>query len=129
MGRVQPATLVLKLLPFNLYSGTPLTLADLHQVHTKLYEARTNWFEIGQCLAVDNETLRSIRGDCKFRDDGARLNEMLDCRLKSKDHLTWATLCDCLRDPTVARDDVANKILKGELSIIICLATVHCRHC
>ena len=89
----------------------------MRHVRTKLYEARTNWFDIGQCLSVDNETLRSIRGDQQFRDDGARLNEMLDCRLKSRDHLTWATLCDCLRNPIVARDDLANDIeekLKGE---------------
>ena len=117
MGRVQSAIVVLKLLPFNPISGTPLTLANLHQVHTKLCGARTKWYEIGQCLSVDNETLRSIRGDREFRDDGARLNEMLDCRLNSRVHLTWATLCGCLRHPTVARDDLANDIeekLKGE---------------
>ena len=107
----------MKLLPFNLYSDTPLTLADLHKVHKQLYEARTEWFNIGQCLAVDNETLRSIRRDQQFGNDDDRLNEMLDCRLKSRDHLTWATLCDCLRDSIVARDDLANDIekkLKGE---------------
>ena len=87
----------------------------MHQVHTKLYEARAEWFNIGQCLSVDHGTLDSIRDE--FRKNNDRLREMLVHRLKSSDHLTWTRLCVCLREPIVARDDLANKIekqLKGE---------------
>ena len=88
----------------------------MHQVHTKLYEARTKWFNIGQCLAVDNETLCSIRR--KFaNDDDDCLREMMAKRLQSSNSLTWATLCDCLKEKIVARGDLAKEIekqLKGE---------------
>ena len=98
----------------HLYSGTPLTLADLHQVHTTLYDARARWFDIGQCLSVDNETLQYIRQE--FTNDGDRLRELLAIRLNASDRLTWAMLWDCLREPNVARDDVANDIEKKILS-------------
>ena len=92
-------------------TDTPLALADLHQVHTKLYEARTVWFNIGLCLSVDHETLCSIKR--KFaNDDDDCLREMIAKHLKSSDYLTWARLCDCLREPIVARVDLANKIEK-----------------
>ena len=87
----------------------------MHQVHTKLYEARAEWFNIGQCLSVDHGTLDSIRDE--FRKNGDQLREMLAKRLKFSDLLTWARLCDCLREPIVARDDLANQIekeLKGK---------------
>ena len=66
---------------------------------------------------MKNDTLCSIRGDREFRNDGDRLRAMLDCRLKSSDRLTWARLCDCLKEQIVARDDLAKEIekqLKGE---------------
>lgn len=62
-------------------------------------------------LEVDHETLCSLRR--KFaNDDGDCLREMLAVRLKSSDHLTWATVCDCLREPIVSRNDLANDIEK-----------------
>ena len=69
------------------------------------------WFNIGLCLSVDHETLCSIRK--KFADDDDDcLCEMIAKRLKSSDHLTWARLCDCLREQIVARGDLADKIEK-----------------
>ena len=38
------------------------------------------------------------------------LREMLTKRLQSGGPLSWRVLCDCLKNPTVRRDDVAAKI-------------------
>ena len=61
---------------------------------------------------MKNETLHSIREDWKLKNDGDRLREIIEWLLKSSDHLTWARLCACLREPIVARDDLANQIEK-----------------
>ena len=96
------------LIIFDLYTDTPLTHSDLHQIHTKLFDARTKWFDIGQCLSVDNETLCSIKRE--FSNDGDRLREMLVQRLKSSEKLTLTILCNCLREQIVSRADLAQDI-------------------
>ena len=94
------------------FTDTALTCTYFHQIHTKLHEARAEWFNLGQCLEVDHTTLCSIRDDRKFRDDTDRLREMLVHRLRFSNPLTWTILCDCLREPIVARGDVASKLEK-----------------
>ena len=91
-----------------------LTQEDTSTVYSKLLNARTKWFSIGQTLKVDIETLQSISD--RHRDDPDKcLLEMIVYSLKAFS-LTWRDLCDCLRSPTVARNDVAEEIesdLKG----------------
>ena len=95
-------------------TDTKLTQEDTPTIYDKLFKARTKWFNIGLTLKVDNETLLSI--SIRHRDDPDKcLLEMIVYSLKACS-LTWRDLCDCLRSPTVACNDVAAEIksdLKG----------------
>ncbi|XP_064387404.1 poly [ADP-ribose] polymerase tankyrase-1-like isoform X5 [Halichondria panicea] len=68
-----------------------LTVDDLNEAHTKLYDSRNRWFEIGQALHVDDVILDSIRKRYA-NDDSTCLREMLDHCLKSGPPLTWKEL-------------------------------------
>ena len=87
---------------------TQLTIDDLFDVHDKLINARTKWYNIGLFLKVDSETLKSI--ERLSQDDNERLREMLDRCLHSGGCLTWKVLCECLRSRTVSYNDVAKEI-------------------
>ncbi len=64
---------------------------DINEAHTKLYDSRNKWFEIGQALHVEDVILDSIRK--RYANDGSTcLREMLDHRLKSGPPLTWKEL-------------------------------------
>ena len=64
---------------------------DLNDAHTKLYDSRNRWFEIGQALHVDDVILDSIRKQYA-NDDSTCLREMVSNRLKSGPPLTWRDL-------------------------------------
>ena len=95
-------------------TDTKLTQEDTSTIYDKLFNARTKWFNIGLTLKVDNETLQSIR--IRHREDPDKcLLEMIAYTLKACS-LTWRDLCDCLRSPTVAHNELAEEIesdLKG----------------
>ena len=61
-------------------------------------------------------TLKGINKDCRGIVNDC-LREMIAKRLQSDDALTWRDLCECLRNRTVNRSDVAQNIEKqlGEL--------------
>ena len=78
-------------------------------VFERLINASTNWFNLGGALGLDVNTLSAI--DRKYRGDvDDCLREMIAKRIQSGGPLTWIGLCDCLRSPTVKRNDVASEI-------------------
>ena len=94
--------------------GTKLTYDDFDVVRNELFKARTKWYEMGLTLKMDNETLRSIEiRHCN--DPDKCLEEMIKRCLKG-DSLSWEDLCDCLRAPTVRRNDLAEEISKWRQS-------------
>ena len=86
-----------------------MTSEDLPTILEKLLKARTKWFEIGMKLKLDIETLNCIETETEGHDKCLR--KMLIRRLQAvQGTLTWKLLCNCLRSPTVGRNDVANEI-------------------
>ena len=95
----------------SLLSGNILTIYKIHDVLAKLYDARAKWFDLGLALEMGYGTLEDIQS--KNYDNSENLRRMLAYRLRTGEHLTWAKLCVCLRDPMVGRDDLAEKIEQG----------------
>ena len=87
-------------------------MKDLGVVHTKLYDARAEWFEIGLALNISNGTLEAIEVE-QLKNQGKCLRKMLAHRIQYGDPLTWTDLCSCLESPTVGRRDLAEEIDKG----------------
>ena len=90
---------------------------DLGEVYTKFYDARDKWFNIGLALNIKFTTLKSIKSEQHDNDDCLR--EMLAHRIQSGGSLTWADLSDCLRHPTIKRNDLAKDINQGLGNIIV----------
>ena len=95
-------------------SGETLSIDDLGDVYTKLYDARAKWFDIGLAFNVNHGTLEAIRSD--HCESGDCLRETLAYRIQSGGPLTWADLCSCLQHPTIGRSDLAAKIDQREPS-------------
>ena len=81
---------------------------DLQDVYTKLYEARGKWFEIGLALKLKFTILKAIEIE-QSNNQSDCLREMLAYRIQSGGPLTWTDLCNCLRHPTIGRNDLATK--------------------
>ena len=86
-----------------------LKLEDLLIIKTKLFNARTQWEDIGLMLKIDSETLKSIKLENRENHE-ACLQKMLTKRLEAFGPLSWSEVCVCLRSPTVSRIDVAVEI-------------------
>ena len=94
---------------FMYFACTDITLSDHQGVYERLVGVSVQWRELGGALGLDQDTLSAI--DTKHRGDvQVCLREMLTKRLQSGGPLSWRVLCDCLRSPTVRRDDVAEEI-------------------
>ena len=91
------------------FACTVITLSDHQEVYERLIGVRVQWRDLGGALGLDQDTLSAIdtmhRGDVQIC-----LREMLTKRLQSGGPLSWRVLCDCLRSPTVKRQDVAEEI-------------------
>ena len=74
-----------------------------------MIDATVNWYELGGALRLDVNTRDVIKSNCNG-DVQKCLREMITKRLQSGSPLSWRELCDCLRSPTVRRNDVAEKI-------------------
>ena len=94
-----------------------ITIRSHQEVYVRLVGASANWYNLGGALGLDVNTLNAINSTCR----GVVLDclrEMIAVRLQSGDALTWRELCDCLKSPTVKRNDVAEEIERqiGELN-------------
>ena len=92
-----------------------LSLDDLVDVHTKLYDASDKWFDIGLALDIKYNALNCIKKE-QFNNSSDCLREMLAHRIQSGGPLTWPDLCKCLLHPTVRRRDLADQIYQGMIN-------------
>ncbi len=89
-----------------------LTGADILTICESLKTASYNWFDLGLALGVSNSDLKDIEHD-NHHINKRCLREMVSKRLEATDPrhpMTWPYICECLRSPTVERNDVAEEI-------------------
>ncbi|XP_064402664.1 uncharacterized protein LOC135348400 isoform X9 [Halichondria panicea] len=88
-----------------------LTGADIQTIRDSLKNASKDWFDLGLALGMNITDLKDIED--QHANNKRRLTEMVGKRLEVTDPehpMTWPYICDCLRRPTVARNDVAKEI-------------------
>ena len=78
-------------------------------VQELLWPARKEWYNLGIALDVDPSTLEGIEITNRSNCDRC-FNAMLKSCSETNTSITWSGLCEALRRPTVARNDVAQKI-------------------
>ena len=84
-------------------------------VYNTLYSVRAKWYDFGLALGLLTDTLDSIKEDENYTE--GRLRRMLCKRMEVK-QLTWDEVVVALRRPTVNRNDLAEKIEKGDLNYL-----------
>ena len=69
------------------------------------------WDELGEALGLPHSVIKAIKAD-NPNNVKQCLKEMVDAWLERKgtQPLSWTNLCKALRDPLVARSDVASSI-------------------
>ena len=85
-----------------------LAIADLKTVRAAVWEARTEWMNIGIELNIAKTDLDAIKG---AGDPGVCLTEMLTLWLKLVDPLpTWSALISALKQPPIGCQQLAEQI-------------------
>ena len=87
---------------------------NFNLVYNTLYSVRAKWYEFGLALELLTDTLNSIGYDEHYKTDRC-LREVLCKRIEMK-QLTWEEVVDALRRPAVSRNDLAEKIEKGDVN-------------
>ncbi len=88
-----------------------LTGVDILIICESLKNASKDWLNLGLALGIMYTDLKNIED--QYSDNNRRLIEMVGKRLEVTDPeypMTWPYICECLRSPTVQRNDVAEKI-------------------
>ena len=85
-------------------------------VYNTLHGVRAKWYEFGLALELSTDTLDSIAVDENHKTEGC-LRRML-CRRVEMNQLTWDEVVFALRRPAVNRNDLAEKIEKGDLNYL-----------
>ncbi len=88
-----------------------LTGDDFLTICESLKTVSNDWFDLGLALGMNHYDLKYIEDE--YRHNKRRLMEMVGKRLEVTDPehpMTWPYICECLRSPTVERNDVAEKI-------------------
>ncbi|XP_064407679.1 uncharacterized protein LOC135352420 [Halichondria panicea] len=88
-----------------------LTGDDIQAIRESLKNASKDWFDLGLAFGVKINVLENIEDD--YRHNDRRLMKVVAKRLEVTDPehpMTWPYICECLRRPTVARNDVAEEI-------------------
>ena len=81
---------------------------DLRNVQRILWEARTQWYNLGLELDITPDSLDSIKHDNANTSDCFRA--MLTKWLRENQRPTWSVLAEALRSPSVGLDHLAEKI-------------------
>ncbi len=90
-------------------SSIVLTGDDILIICDSLNNASNDWFNLGLALGMKFTGLKNIQD--QYSDNNRRLTEVVGKRLQVTDPpMTWPYICECLRRPTVARNDVAEEI-------------------
>ncbi len=90
-----------------------LTEDDIQTICENLKSASKDWFNLGLALKVKFGYLKNIQD--QYLENNRRLAEVVGKRLEVTDPkhpVTWPYICECLRNCTVERNDVANEIEK-----------------
>ena len=98
-----------------------LTEDDIRSICEKLKSASKDWFKLGLALGVKFTDLKDIEDE--YRSNKRCLTEMVGKCLEVTDPehpMTWPYICECLRSPTVERNDVAEEIEGKVPSNILC---------
>ncbi len=97
-------------------SSTPivLTIEDIASIFERLKSASNDWFTLGLAFGLEFSVLKDIED--QYRTNNRRLTEVVAVRLQVHP-MTWPYICECLRSPTVERNDVANEI---EGKVLLC---------
>ncbi len=77
--------------------------------HDLLWSARSEWYNLGIALGVDPNTLEVIKITNPSNSDDC-FNAMLKSCSETNTSLTWSGVCEALRKPSVAHNDVAESI-------------------
>ena len=88
-----------------------LTGDDILTICESLKTVSNDWFDLGLALGMNHYDLKYIEDE--YRHNKRRLMEMVGKRLEVTDPehpMTWPYICECLRSPTVERNDVAEEI-------------------
>ncbi|XP_064407588.1 uncharacterized protein LOC135352329 isoform X2 [Halichondria panicea] len=88
-----------------------LTGDDIQAIRESLKNASKDWFDLGLAFGVKINVLENIEDD--YRHNDRRLMKVVAKRLEVTDPehpMTWPYICECLRRPTVERNDVAEEI-------------------
>ena len=97
---------------YNIYicliGSSTLTGEDLKKVYETIFDAREKWYQIGLQLKVDANTLDSIKDEEKSYEE--KLLRMLKYWLRAGIDRSWEALDKALRNKTVDRPDVADKL-------------------
>ncbi len=89
---------------------------DAQTIDESLEDASKDWFNLGLAFGLELSELKNIEDE--YRYNKRRLTEVVVKRLQVTDPehpMTWSYICECLRSPTVERNDVANEI-EGKVS-------------
>ena len=102
-----------------------LSIDNLNAVYSKLVDASSVWLYLGLALGISHTKLSDISNK-NPGDNKKCLLDMLVCWLTSgSTSLTWGHLCECLREKTVNRHDVAVKIEQKHggncVTIVLCV--------
>jgi hypothetical protein len=92
-----------------------LTIEDLREVQNTIWEARTEWYNIGLGLGLNQGSLSAIQYNNRRCEDCFRI--MLSEWLKKIDpRPTWSALAEALESPSVGYSlRLADKILLRKL--------------
>lgn len=97
-----------------------LTIKDLQVIKNALWEARTEWKNIGDALGIDVETLKSIATKEHNNPDNCLrecLTEWLgggsETSAAQRQPRSWRTIVSALKTQSVNRESLANKIEKN----------------
>ena len=93
----------------NQRSSIVLTGDDVLIICDSLNNASNDWFNLGLALGMKITDLEDIED--AYRHNQRRLMKMVGKRLQvTEPPMTWPYICECLRRPTVERNDVAEEI-------------------
>ena len=93
-----------------------MTIADIKDVLSALWDARAKWRNIGNCIGVDEGTLDTMKG----KEPGKSLNGVMshwlrglyDPKDKNSKPRTWRTLINALQDKIVNEAAMADELEK-----------------
>ena len=99
--------------PYNNTLGY-LGLSDLRRVQDTLWEARTQWYNLGLGLDISPDSLDSIQVTNQLNPEYC-FRAMLSKWLREHQQPTWSTLAEALRSPSVGLSHLAEEIQLQQL--------------